>query len=293
MITKRMAMIFKKIFSFLMLTTILYPVYSYSSDSKFIFGAVTKPYLPHQTSAEREQAYKIFISELSKKANINIKFKGFNSNEDLFAAMQNHEVNFAYYCHYDHSLLEQDNIYPIAIVVTRKNDKLVDHYQSYVVTKKSDLTTISSLKDKIFGLNTEGMSLSGFVYPATFLKKNEINSHIYFKKIIYYHGIKEGLEYLDNGKVDAIATWDDAYFGHSTYKKYNIIATINNLPNPPIVASNEISAKNISVIKKALFSLPSSAFNGLSYQGVTSYHKGFYNESIEFINNIKTNAKNS
>ena len=261
---------------------------SASAQQELIFGALVKPYLSTQERADRELAYKKLIVMLEKNTHLPIKFKSFDSNDKLLSELRNHQIQLAYCCGkcIENRMPIRDQTPPLAVVLVKKNGRKVDHYDSYIISKKPGLTTLASLKNKVFGFNDKG-SLSGYVYPMYYFKKNHIDTHTYFSKIKHYHGVLDGFRALDNGDVDAISVWNDAYDVNSKNKKYHTIATLRDIPNPSIVSGSNVSAQDRRILKNALLSLPASAFKGLSFVGVEAYHPNFYDKKTRIIRSIE------
>lgn len=248
-----------------------------------IFGAIVKPILPQQERSQRVHDYQKLIDKLKNKTHLSIKFRAYDSHEALSTALLSHEADIIYYCHPDLRLLQDQRIIPLVVVTTEENGKKVDYYNSYIISKKQALTSLASLKNTVLGLDNEGISLSATIYPLNYFYQHHIDPNKYFSKIIYYHSGVDRLNALDKGNIEVTAVWEDVYNVVSKKNKYNVIAKLTHLPNPPIVVASNVSLEYRQILEKAFLSLPASAFQGLTFNGVEAYHPGFYDEGIGLI----------
>lgn len=134
--------------------------------------------------------------------------------------------------------------------------KLVDHYKGLIVARKgAHIKSINDMKGKRFAF-TNKESSSGFRYPESRLRKQNINYKTFFSKVFFLKKHERIMGALANNSIDAGATWDGVYY--SGIKKYgdlfNIIDSVP-IPNDPLCAAPHVSKTMAKKIQEILLSL--------------------------------------
>ena len=245
------------------------------------FGVAITSNKTYSTVAQRTQIYRNLIAQLSVAMHRKIVFVPFKTHHELYQAIQRKRIDIAYLPGgiYAKSVLDKEGLRPVIVVLTEKNGRMSDHYSSYLLTNNFKIHSLKDLKNKTFGFNDAYMSLSGLVYPMDYFVMHDMKPKTYFKEVKFFDGHGAALQGLNSKKVAAIAIWGDL-LKNKNRNNYRILKTIHGLPNPCVVTTSNVSAKQRQSLLQGFLFIPGSHFRGLPFQSVEKAPANFYDQAI-------------
>jgi len=178
------------------------------------------------------------------------------SYSDMNQLLENQQVDFASICT-GAMLYLKEGSYTI-IAVPEIDGKST--YRSLIITNRSlGIQNISELAGKTFAL-TDRLSNTGYLFPTYYFSKNYSKPESFFSKIFYTGTHDKSIYLVNKGVVDAAAVDNLVFENLKSQNKKNTenIQVIHISPEfgiPPIVASNKMSAEDVSRLKTVLMNM--------------------------------------
>lgn len=232
--------------------------------------------------------YQPLLKHFEKTLDVKTRFIVTQDYDGLTEALKRQSVDIAAYSPKAYVTATKkipDLQYLVTSMTIDDNGKLADHYKGLIITRKDlNIKNISELKGKRFAF-TNKESSSGFAYPESRLRKQNIDYKTFFSKVFFLKKHERIMGALAKSSVDAGATWDGAY--DEGVKKYGDQFTILDsvpIPNDPLCAAPHVSKTLAHKIQEILLGLkPDSAVmkamgaNGFPDVGFSKRNDQFYN----------------
>lgn len=167
-----------------------------------------------------------------------------------------------------------------------KNDTT---YRANFITLK-DNKSINSWQDLqgkhfVFG---KKYSLSGFVYPATFLQDQGKDFRQFLKSYSFANSHLDVMSQLVAKKAEAGVVWDSIYEHSALKNNFKIIYQIDNIPNPPLVRGAKLTEERAKKVQADLVKLPENSLAAFFVAGfIMDVPSNFYDEAFKKITQIE------
>lgn len=253
------------------------------SNPALTFGVTTNSAQPDSMNVSRAN-YQSIATALSKQINAPVKLTVFSDQNSLMNAVAAGKVDLAYtnVLPFVSAQLSNQNIQPIATVLSwdqSKTQKLDSHSSAIVVlASNAKINKLSDLSNAEIGFARD--SAAGFYFPSYLLQMSRIPYSYHF-----YNNQTDALQALKQNKIAAAALWDANAVNQKSLA-LKTIQTINNIPNPVIVASRAVPAAQQAAIKQALLTLPANAYTG-AIAGVESFQSSSYATAQRAVKSVK------
>lgn len=187
---------------------------------------------------------------------LNAKVEAFTASNyvGVIEALGSGRIDFAIIPPLAYVLAHQENGAELLLSAVNKEGK--SSYRSqFIVSADSSMKTIKDVKDHIIGF-VDPASSSGYVYPAAFLKKNDIDLDNDIQSV-FCGGHDAAIEQLLQGDVDIACTYDDARKKMEKdypdiMKKTKVLAYSDDIPYIALVANKDLDDQTKLAIKHAV-----------------------------------------
>jgi len=130
-------------------------------------------------------------------------------------------------------------------------------YSSFIVTRRSEKANrLSDFKNRVFAYS-DLRSNSGYVAPATILKRDGFDIKNFFRVSISAGSHEKSIEAINRGLAD-VGAIDEYVWVEYTRKrphlkeKLHVIERVGPFPFTPIVAGKDVNKKTVSILQKTL-----------------------------------------
>ena len=225
-----------------------------NGKSTLVFG-ITPWDKPEKLTA----MYVPLMEHLEKKLNIKTKFVVTQDYDGLTDAILKKTIDIALYSPkaYVAATKKVKGLrYLVTSMTVDDSGNVVDNYKGLIIARKdANIKSFSDLKGKRFGF-TNKTSSSGYAYPESRLRANNIDVNSYFSKVLFLKKHERVIGALASGSIDAGATWDGAYAnGVEKYgEKFNVIDSVP-IPNDPYCAAPHVPKGLVDKLQEVLLSL--------------------------------------
>ena len=144
-------------------------------------------------------------------------------------------------------------------------------YEGFIIARKdSGIRSLEDLKGKSFGFVDVGSS-SGYVYPRAMFLEKGMDPVAYFKKMLFMGQHTSVIDAVYEGKIDAGATYNAAFFGAKEsgvdLDQLIIIAKTDPIPQDVICTRPGFDEKIAEKIAQALFRINKEGDRRFSIKG--------------------------
>ncbi len=225
-----------------------------SNPSHFVIG-----FTPGGNPAALKTQAVDLASELQKQFNIPVEVYISSDYENLIDAMKSKKVDFAFFTSLSFVTAEE---VASAKVLLKKVWTAPFYFSALVVRKNSKIKNLNDLKSKKITF-VDKKSTSGYLYPKVMLLKQKLQDKD-FKEILFSGNHAQSVQWLDEGKVDAIAVFSDDEKGHAgAWKKfgskkdsdYKVLWVSEPIPTDPFAVRKDFYEKYPKLTHTLMFSL--------------------------------------
>lgn len=174
------------------------------------------------------------------------------------------------------------------IAVPQINGKTT--YNSYIIVRRdSNISSLLDLKGKKFAI-ADYMSTTGWLFPATWLKKHGRDPKTFFSQYIITHAHDKSIMLVANGYADGAAV-DSIVFNYqpeSIKEKLKIILISQDFGVPPVVIRPGLKQELVKKLQKILITMHENpegkkALSNLHYDRFVLPPKNFYDNLKKMI----------
>lgn len=199
--------------------------------------------------------------------------------------LEEHKLHLAYLPAAAYFYFKKDGFYtPISNSIYSANRK-TKISSLLIVSSNSSVNTLSQLRGKCMGY-THPYDTHSFFAPALLLARNNYSIHSFFSSMREIGASQIQIDSVIAGKVDATMVEEDIWFKlPKNSERTKIIARVEQMPSPVILASKELNQTLVKDLQQFLYNYkPSLTSTGL-FNGFVPYEKeqmeAFFEESSQ------------
>ncbi len=178
----------------------------------------------------------------------------------MIEALKSKKVDLAILSSMTYVMAEKETSVKVLLKKTWNNGAF--YYSSIITKADSKLKHIKDLKNKKIAFVDE-KSTSGYLYPEVQLRKNSLDDK-HFKSVQFSGNHAASIDWLESGKVDAVAVFADdekakkgawTRFAKAKNFKVNVLWVSEPIPNDPIVVRQDFYDDNPKLTHEIMYDL--------------------------------------